>query len=406
MAKDGCARRVGRIAKWQMLGVPYDLAGGEPRPARWVLMYANFLIGLREGLEAALVVGILVAYLVHPAAAQRLPRIWLGVGVRLPVSLGVGAAADVRAARPQLRGPGGDRRHAVDRRRRLRHLDDLLDGRAPRARCRGELRGPGRRAPPTATAVAARGRRHPRGRPRGPGDRAVPVGRHGGGDRRRRRPPVAGGRRRSGIARRRALGIVVYRGAVRINLGTFFPWTGGFLVVVAAGVLAYGVHDLQEAGILPGLDTHRLRRHGAVPPASWYGTLLKGIFNFSPAHHRGSRRSPGSRYLVPVMTLFVRRVRTAADPDGARRARPAAARPPSAGAGRLLTRPPPTCPDVPPPAGLTTRRRRPLVVLAATACTDDRRPTTRRGAIAVRRHRRRLQGLRPPRRRRAPSSSR
>ena len=63
----------------------------------------------------------------------------------------------------------------------------------------------------------------------------------------------------------------------------FFTWTGAFLIFVAAGVLAYGIHDLQEAGILPGLNTLAFDVSHVVPPTSWYGTLLKGVFNFSPA---------------------------------------------------------------------------------------------------------------------------
>jgi high-affinity iron transporter len=70
-------------------------------------------------------------------------------------------------------------------------------------------------------------------------------------------------------------------------------------------VLAYGVHDLQEAGDLPGLNNLAFDVSNAVPPDSWYGTLLKGIFNFSPAT-TWLEAAAWLLYVVPVMYLFFR----------------------------------------------------------------------------------------------------
>jgi high-affinity iron transporter len=104
------------------------------------------------------------------------------------------------------------------------------------------------------------------------------------------------------------LGVLIYRGAVRLNLAKFFTWTGGLLVVVAAGVLAYGIHDLQEANILPGLNSLAFDVSRQIPPDSWYGTILKGTINFSPAT-TWLEAAAWFAYLVPVMFFFVRQVR-------------------------------------------------------------------------------------------------
>jgi high-affinity iron transporter len=115
-----------------------------------------------------------------------------------------------------------------------------------------------------------------------------------------------------GIATSIALAYLLYRGAVKINLGKFFTVTGFLLIFVAAGILAYGVHDLQEAGILPGLTTLAFDVSAAVPPDSWYGTLLKGVLNFSP-QTTVLEAVVWVSYVAVVLTLFLRpRRRTAA----------------------------------------------------------------------------------------------
>jgi high-affinity iron transporter len=116
-----------------------------------------------------------------------------------------------------------------------------------------------------------------------------------------------------GIATAVLLGYLMYRGALRINLTRFFTWTGAFLILVAGGVLSYGVHDLQEAGILPGLDNLAFDVSAAVPPTSWYGTLLKGVFNFSPAT-TWLEAVVWVGYVVPTMTIFLLRVHSRSHP--------------------------------------------------------------------------------------------
>jgi high-affinity iron transporter len=117
-----------------------------------------------------------------------------------------------------------------------------------------------------------------------------------------------------GLATAVVLGYLIYRGALRINLTRFFTWTGAFLIVVAAGVLAYGVHDLQEARFLPGLGTLAFDVSAAVPPGSWYGTLLKGVFNFSPAT-TVLELAAWLLYFVPVMSIFLLKVRQRSHPQ-------------------------------------------------------------------------------------------
>jgi high-affinity iron transporter len=106
------------------------------------------------------------------------------------------------------------------------------------------------------------------------------------------------------------LGYLIYRRAVSIDLARFFTWTGAALIVVAAGVLAYGFHDLQEAGVITFGTSAAYDITSWYSATSWYGTLLKGIFNFSPSP-TVLEVCVWFAYLVPTAALFVRAGRPA-----------------------------------------------------------------------------------------------
>ncbi len=109
-----------------------------------------------------------------------------------------------------------------------------------------------------------------------------------------------------GLVTAAGLGYLLHRGGVlKVNLGRFFTWTGVGLIIIAGGVLAYGIHDLQEAGILPGLNNLAFDVSAAIPPSSWYGTLLKGTLNFSPAT-TWLEAAAWVLYVVPVLFLYLR----------------------------------------------------------------------------------------------------
>ena len=274
-------------------------------------MIANFLIGLREGLEAALVVSILIAYLVKSDRRYLLPRIWLGVGIAVGVSLLFGAILTF--------GPKGltfEAQEAIGGTLSIiavGFVTWMIFWMAKAARSiSGELRGQVDKAAGgngwklVVVAMLAVGREGletalfiwaaTQATTRGTGSTAAPL---------------LGAA--LGIAVAVVLGYLMYRGALRINLTKFFTWTGAFLILVAGGVLSYGVHDLQEAGILPGLNNLAFDVSAAVPPTSWYGTLLKGIFNFSPAT-TWLEATVWVLYVVPTMIIFLRRIRRRSAP--------------------------------------------------------------------------------------------
>ncbi len=265
-------------------------------------MLGNLLIGLREGLEAALVVSILVAFLVRTDRRDALPKVWLGVGIAVAVSVGVTLVLTLtqQALTFEAQETFGGVLSIVAvgfvtwmifwMKRAARSISAELRGRMEDALAMGS----------GAVVVMA----------------ALAVGREGletavfffaaaqaAGE---TTQPLIGFT--AGIAIAIVIAYAIFKGAVSLDLGRFFSVTGVLLVFVAAGILAYGVHDLQEAGIVPGLSTLAFDVSTAVPPDSWYGVLLKGIFNFSPAT-TVAEAIVWVAYVAVVLTLFLKPAR-------------------------------------------------------------------------------------------------
>ena len=273
-------------------------------------MFANYLIGLREGLEASLVVVILIAYLVKSGRTALLPRVWAGVAGAVGVSLAFGALLTWGPSRLTFEAQealGGTLSIIA-----VGFVTWMVFWMASHARgLSGELRGK-----VDAAADASRISLVLMA--------ALAVGREGletalflwaatdattGGD--PTTTPLLGAL--LGILTAVAMGWAFYKGVLRIDLSRFFTWTGALLIVVAAGVLAYGFHDLQEARILPGLGARAFDVSGTLDPDSWLGTLLKGTLNFQP-DPTWLQVVAWFAYAVPTMAVFLLRTRSRSAP--------------------------------------------------------------------------------------------
>ena len=246
-------------------------------------MFANLLIALREGLEAALVVSIIVAYLVKSGRRDALPKLWLGVGLAALIPLVAGAIMTWGPKTLTFQGQeilGGTLSFVAVglvtwmifwMGKNARELKGELEGSLSKSLSAGSsgwgivwiaVVAVGREGVETALFVWATVRSSIE-----TSAMQATVG-------------VV-----LGLVLAIVLGVLIYQGAVRINLRVFFAVTGYFLVVVAAGIIAYGIGDLQEAGLLPGIMSHAWNLSSYLPdstsPFHWLYVLLQAMFQFN-----------------------------------------------------------------------------------------------------------------------------
>ena len=243
-------------------------------------MGAAFVVALREGIEAALIVSIILAYLRQIERTDRTSLVWWGTGSAIAVSLVVGTMIFVVGA--EFEGKAEQIFEGLVTLTAVGVLTWMIFWmRRQGARIKGELQEKVdtalmtgglalaalafvavlREGVETALFIfaAAKGTAIEDG-----GATAVAQ--------------VIGTALGLGVAI--VLGLLLYRGGIRMNLRSFFRVTGAILIVVAAGLFAYALHELQEAGWLPFLAGTAFDVSGSFADDEGVGALLRGLIGY------------------------------------------------------------------------------------------------------------------------------
>ncbi|MFI1093362.1 iron uptake transporter permease EfeU [Streptomyces sp. NPDC020917] len=290
----------------------------------WDNVFPNFLIGLREGLEAGLVVSILVATLVRGGNKERLPQVWTGVAAAIGLSLSFGAvltfssqqmpttAQEAFGGFLSVIAVGFVTAMVFWMRKNARNLSGEIKEKVTAALTMGagaliitSFLAVGREGLETALFLWTNAQ--------------TAHGSSAG--------PLTGGA--IGLVLAAVLCWALYKRVLKINLTKFFTWTGFGLIVIAAGVLGYGLRDLQEGNVLPGGGAYLVDLSGHVDANSWYAQLVQGVLNLT-TQMTWLQVVAYVAYLAVVMTLFVRGLAAPKPPPAAR---PAAAVSGTASAG-------------------------------------------------------------------------
>lgn len=273
-------------------------------------MLAPFLIMLREGIEAALVTGIIASYLRQTGRSAWLPSIWVGIFLAVALSLFTGAILQLMSAEfPQK---AQEMFEAVVgtvavivlvsmvfwMRRAARSIKSELHTSIDKAMQAGDgatwaligmaFFAVAREGLESIFFLLAIFQQSP--------GAAAPLGALGG------------------VAVAVVLGFAIYYGGVHINLRRFFRWTGVFIIVVAAGLLASVLRNLHEAGVWNSLQERAFDLSAVLPVSSLPGTILSGIFGYYDAPTLGEV-IVWVAFLTITLFFFLRPEAAAVSPD-------------------------------------------------------------------------------------------
>ena len=288
----------------------------------------GFLIGLREGVESALIVAIVLAYVVRTGNGRHIPTIWLGAGSAAIVSLAIGllifstVGSFAEPYEQLFEGSTMLLAAAVVTwmlfwmRRQSMHLRGELHAAVDKVLSTGGAWGLAilaftaviREGVETALFLAGQATSVIPGA-------AIPGKGIGSWDQGGAASVLVGAI--LGLAGAVTIGWGFYRGSHRIDLRRFFRWTGIALVFIAAGLLSHAVHELLEVAEIAGVaivgSQTAFDISGFLSHEQGIGQFLRAIFGYS-ASPEVLTLVVHVTYLVGVLAFYLRPVRVAAPP--------------------------------------------------------------------------------------------
>ncbi|HEY1594876.1 MAG TPA: iron uptake transporter permease EfeU, partial [Thermoleophilaceae bacterium] len=240
-------------------------------------MLPTFIITLREGVEASLIVGIIAAFLVREGRKDALAKMWFGVGIAVGLCLAIAVFLQIADNNlPQKQQEGLETvvgiiavtavtYMIVWMRRNARGLKAELQDNASRALANGST---GALVGMAFLAVLREGF-----------ETAVFLLAVFQDE---SNTTAAGAGAVLGLVAAVIIGYLLYRGGVRINLSRFFRITGFVLALVAAGLVASAIHTAHEAGWLNSFQNQALDITWLVGPGTVRGALLTGMLGLQP----------------------------------------------------------------------------------------------------------------------------